>query len=790
MPRDSSGLIDYEIICAGRETVHTTKLEYIARDLIPEVPYLFEIQPRRTPDKPVAPSQSITVMTHDRVPPTRPKGLRVTEITSNSVALSWGASESRSGALRYRVYLNRALIAETDQLHFTIQNLRNLTVFRVSVRAIRTSGLAPASVPASIKFRTLLRPPILSFRQRNGIGKLSWAPNYWAFPTLEGAVNGHGFTTGALSLGYKFRVAERSSGPPYAFKFEVRAQADGVFSECSRLESTVDETIPPSQPGTPVVDAIGDTSVTLSWAPSTDNKEVTGYRLIRWGGGELYDTTVVADARCTYADLNSGSRYLFVVRAQDASGNESIPSEVMFKTTGPSVYPEPLAPKLTITPKTSASALLEWMFEAGGEPPTGVRITINGVYYSDVPASQKSELLKDLVPGDEYTITVYAYTFLAAQISEPATLVYEPKDVTPPSVPGALHVVEKKTGSVTLAWEASTDDIGMYGYVIYDNFEYCDETPDTQYTATHLYPGLHLFHVRALDIHGNASEPAVALVEVGERKPSPSRPGTPLVSELTRRSAKLTWAPSIGESEGAITYHVMRLAIGLATYKSTSSTETTYTGLPYGSRHFFDVRAIDEAGNVSPSSQLFFKLKGRTTPDLPAPILTLEPQPPTSVMLRWTYPGDYSPNQVSIVVNGRLHDAVDGSVVSMLLDNLDPVAQYSISVLASNLLPAQLSEPATLVYGLTQVAVTSISAALRVIGTSSDSVTLAWDGPAGGSGSHGYLVYHHHRHVGSTLGNRYTVTGLSPGAYSFSLRALDLDGNITELGTVNAQVTG
>lgn len=84
----------------------------------------------------------------------------------------------------------------------------------------------------------------------------------------------------------------------------------------------------------------------------------------------------------------------------------------------------------------------------------------------------------------------------------------------------------------------------------------------------------------------------------------------------------------------------------------------------------------------------------------------------------------------------------------------------------------------------------SISANLRVTGTSSDSATLAWDGPAGGSGPHGYLIYNHDKHVGSTLSNRYTVAGWNPGSCAFSLRSLDLQGNITELGTVSAQVTG
>src|SRR5207253_5512769 len=127
--------------------------------------------------------------------------------------------------------------------------------------------------------------------------------------------------------------------------------------------------------------------------------------------------------------LSSGTRYLFVVRARDQAGNKSIPSEVMFKTTGPSSEPEPLAPCVTITPNTSTSALLQWTFEDGEKNIAGVRITVNGEYHSDVVLPFKSKLLKDLVPGVKYTITVIAYTLFVTQLSEPTAVVYEPQNV-------------------------------------------------------------------------------------------------------------------------------------------------------------------------------------------------------------------------------------------------------------------------------------------------------------------------------------------------------------------------
>ncbi|WP_130905514.1 fibronectin type III domain-containing protein [Pseudomonas sp. Sample_22] len=105
-PEDSSYLIDYEITCPGRPTVHTTMREYIATGLVAGVEYAFQVQPRRPEGPLAARPASINVTTHDRVPPTRPKGVRLTPVVTDSARLEWDASQDNVRVTGYEVRRN------------------------------------------------------------------------------------------------------------------------------------------------------------------------------------------------------------------------------------------------------------------------------------------------------------------------------------------------------------------------------------------------------------------------------------------------------------------------------------------------------------------------------------------------------------------------------------------------------------------------------------------------------------------------------------------------------------
>ncbi len=114
---------------------------------------------------------------------------------------------------------------------------------------------------------------------------------------------------------------------------DIRSSEYGTASVRPKLtviySMPASDTDPPTAPASLTVDAIGETTVDLSWAASTDNVGVTEYRVYR-------DAAVVATvAGTSFGDtgLTAGTTYNYQVTALDAAGNESAASNAVNPTT-------------------------------------------------------------------------------------------------------------------------------------------------------------------------------------------------------------------------------------------------------------------------------------------------------------------------------------------------------------------------------------------------------------------------------------------------------------------------
>ena len=150
-PEDHSYLIDYEITCPGREPVRTTALEFIATGLTPEKEYLFKVQPRR-PEGPVpALTASISVMTHDQVPPTSPRGFKSEALTEGNARLSWHPSDDNVGVTGYEVRRNGGAwepVSQDSRTCYPVTGFTNGVAEVFEVRARDAAG--NCSIPALI----------------------------------------------------------------------------------------------------------------------------------------------------------------------------------------------------------------------------------------------------------------------------------------------------------------------------------------------------------------------------------------------------------------------------------------------------------------------------------------------------------------------------------------------------------------------------------------------------------------------------------------------------------------
>jgi endoglucanase len=125
------------------------------------------------------------------------------------------------------------------------------------------------------------------------------------------------------------------------------------------------DTQPPSVPGTPSV-TVTASSVTLSWAGSTDNVGVSGYDIFRApgaSGGAFTSVGASTGPTFTNSGLTSNTTFRYQVRARDAAGNtSSFTSAVVATTSGnstdtqsPSVPGTPIASGIT-----ASSVNLSW----------------------------------------------------------------------------------------------------------------------------------------------------------------------------------------------------------------------------------------------------------------------------------------------------------------------------------------------------------------------------------------------------------------------------------------------
>jgi uncharacterized repeat protein (TIGR03806 family) len=111
------------------------------------------------------------------------------------------------------------------------------------------------------------------------------------------------------------------------------------------------DTTAPTAPGAPTATVVSSSRVDLSWAASTDNVGVSGYRVFR-NGSTTPLTTVTATS---YSDTSvaASTAYTYTVRAFDAAGNESSASGAGSATT-------PAAIQAGLDSRPSNTSCLAW----------------------------------------------------------------------------------------------------------------------------------------------------------------------------------------------------------------------------------------------------------------------------------------------------------------------------------------------------------------------------------------------------------------------------------------------
>jgi chitodextrinase len=257
-------------------------------------------------------------------------------------------------------------------------------------------------------------------------------------------------------------------------------------------------------------------------------------------------------------------------------------------------------------------------------------------------------------------------------------------DQTPPSQPANLRVVAVTQTGVSLAWNPSTDNVGVMTYSLWGeglSGVVSAAHPQTTATWTGLRPGQTVtFRVTAFDARYNASPPSapVTVTTVADTT-APSTPTGLVVSEVTASTVFLRW------NSGTDQFHPVRheiLVNGVPTDNAVSNVPAGQFPRPSvqgawvrqldpATTYEFSVRALDPSGNRSPASGAVgattlasSDTRAPTRPTLLSASSGGNSSCPEELWLRWTASTDDveppSGIEYEVRVNGTINEVIPG----------------------------------------------------------------------------------------------------------------------------------
>lgn len=392
-------------------------------------------------------------------------------------------------------------------------------------------------------------------------GTVTRAPNGVVIPWATVAITGGPSTTANASGVYTFNGLSSGS-------YTITASKAGYTSQSASITITAgqtltknfglqpSETTAPTVPTSLVARPASPTKINLTWTASSDNVGVAGYKIFR--GGTLL--TTVPDAS-GYSDTSvvGNTTYSYTVSAYDASGNESAQCAPASATT-------PVAEIIIDNPAaeingvwTSATAATDkygadYIFASTAvtEGKTviwrpnlayegnydvycwytqGSNRATNSPYTISSGGSSLTVNVNQQTNGGKWVLLASGRHFLAGTTDYvklgngtgatgsivaadairlvTVSVVTPGPDNVPPTAPTGLTASVVSPTQVDLAWNASTDNVGVTGYKIYRNGNYLASHTGTAYSdLTAVSNVSYSYTVTAFDAQGNESGPS------------------------------------------------------------------------------------------------------------------------------------------------------------------------------------------------------------------------------------------------------------------------------------------
>ena len=539
----------------------------------------------------------------DTTPPSTPTNLSTSAVGQTAVTLSWTASTDDVGVTSYRLFQGGTQVGTSTTASYGFTGLTCMTTYSLGVAAVDAAGNVSGTATKSVTTAACpdITPPSAPTGLATSAVTQTSATLSWTAATDNVAVTGYRLFQGSGQVGTStttnFGFTGLTCGATYTLGVAAVDAAGNVSSTATKSVTTsaCTDTTPPSTPTNLATSAVGQTAATLSWTAATDNVGVTGYRVFQ-GGSQVGTPTTTS---YSFTGLTCATTYTLGVASVDAAGNVS---STATKSVTTAACPDTTAPStptgLATSAVTQTSATLSWTAATDNVGVTGYHLFRGGSQVGTSATTSYS--YTGLACATTYTLGVAAVD-AAGNVSGTATKSVTTAacpDTTAPSTPTGLATSAVGTTSATLSWTASTDNVAVTGYRLFQGSSQVGTSGTTSYNFTGLTCATtYTLGVAAVDAASNVSGTATKSVTTAAC-PDTTAPSTPAgltVGSAGQTSLSLSWNAST-DNVGVTGYRLFQNNSQVGTSVSPGY---IFGGLTCGTTYTLGVAAVDGAGNVS-----------------------------------------------------------------------------------------------------------------------------------------------------------------------------------------------
>ena len=448
----------------------------------------------------------------------------------------------------------------------------------------------------------------------------------------------------------------------------------------------------------------------------------------------------------------------------------------------------PTAPtNLTSSNLTQSSLTLSWTASTDNVAVTGYDVYRNGIKLNTALVTTTTYAVTGLTAVTAYQFYVNAKDAAGNTSPNSNTINITTPDTQAPTAPTGLAVSNITQTGASLSWTASTDNIGVAGYDVYQNGIKVNTAlvTTTNYAISGLTPGTaYQFYVSAKDAAGNtsANSNTVNITTLsGPDTQAPTAPTNLAASNLTQSSLTLSWTAAT-DNIGVTGYDIYQDGIKV---NSSLITTTTYniTGLTVLTAYQFYITASDAAGNTSVNSAAI----NVTTPDTQAPTaptgLVSSNLTQSSVTLLWTASTDnIAVSGYDVYRNGIKLNTTPIAATTYDIAGLNAATAYQFYVNAKDAAGNTSVNSNTITVTTPDTQAPTTPANLTASGITQTSLSLSWSAATDNVAVTGYDVYRNGTKINTSVvtATTYAVTGLTAStSYIFYVQARDAAGNLS-----------